>query len=162
MNQNLFYDIVTEIEELKKTGRFQDTHQFIQHGSISVYTHCRNVAYVSCWLAEKYNIKVDKKSLIRGALLHDYFLYDWHSKNKPCRLHGFSHPSTALRNASADFELNSIEKNIILRHMFPLTPIPPMCTEAWLVCMADKICATGETLERFSFLNRFRITFQPN
>ena len=59
MNQNLFYDIVTEIEELKKNGRFQDTHHFIQHGSISVYTHCRNVAYVSCWLAEKYNIEVD-------------------------------------------------------------------------------------------------------
>ena len=25
--------------------------------------------------------------------------------------------------------------------MFPLTPVPPTCTEAWIVCIADKICA---------------------
>ena len=30
--------------------------------------------------------------------------------------------------------------------MFPLTFVPPMRREAWLVCLADKICATKETL----------------
>ncbi len=37
-------------------------------------------------------------------------------------------------------------KNIIIRHMFPLTLVPPTCTEAWIVCIADKICAIEETL----------------
>ncbi|MDD6571850.1 MAG: HD domain-containing protein [Thermoflexaceae bacterium] len=157
MNQNLFFDIVTEMESLKKEGRFQDTHQFIQHGQISVYTHCRNVAYVSCRLAEKYHINVDQKSLIRGALLHDYFLYDWHEKRKGHCLHGFFHPGTALRNAQEDFELSNIEKNIIVRHMFPLTIIPPMCREAWLVCLADKLCALGETLSGITLLRRWRL-----
>lgn len=35
---------------------------------------------------------------------------------------------------------------MIARHMFPLTPIPPGCREAWLVCLADKWCAMKETL----------------
>lgn len=157
MNQQLFYEIVKEIEFLKKEGRYQDTHKFIQHGQISVYTHCRNVAYVSCRLAEKYNIKVNRQSLIRGALLHDYFLYDWHEKGKGHGLHGFFHPGIALRNAKEDFSLSGIEENIIYRHMFPLTVVPPTCREAWLVCLADKLCALGETLSNISFLRKWRL-----
>ena len=38
-------------------------------------------------------------------------------------------------------------KNIIARHMFPLIPVPPQCREAWIVCLADKWCALGETVE---------------
>ena len=30
--------------------------------------------------------------------------------------------------------------------MFPLVPIPPRCKEAWIVCVADKYCALGETV----------------
>ena len=92
-------------------------------------------------------IAVDVHALVRGALLHDYFLYDWHEKDRSHCLHGFRHPSTALKNARADYPLNRIEKNIIARHMFPLTPIPPTCREAWLVCIADKYCALQETLQ---------------
>ena len=46
-------------------------------------------------------MNVDKRSLIRGALLHDYFLYDWHDKNKPAKFHGFTHPKIAFENACA-------------------------------------------------------------
>ena len=63
------------------------------------------------------------------------------------RLHGFRHPFTALRNAEADFSLTARERNIIVRHMFPLVPIPPTCREAWIVCLADKYCALRETVE---------------
>ena len=52
----------------------------------------------------------------------------------------------AMRNACEDYELTEREKNIILRHMFPLTVVPPACREAWIVCLADKICAVLETL----------------
>lgn len=38
-----------------------------------------------------------------------------------------------------------MEREIIKKHMFPLTPIPPTCREACLVCLADKICAAKET-----------------
>lgn len=92
---------------------------------------------------------VDRKALVKGALLHDYFLYDWHEKNKNHRLHGFYHPRHALRNAMQDYNISDKEADIILKHMFPLTIIPPNNREAWIVCMADKICATYETAGNF-------------
>lgn len=84
-------------------------------------------------------------ALVIGALLHDYFLYDWHD-GKGRHFHGFTHPECAFRNAEKDYTLSPRVKNIIIRHMFPLTPVPPTCTEAWIVCIADKICAIEETL----------------
>ena len=60
------------------------------------------------------------------------------------RLHGFTHPRRALENAAADWELTDRERDIILHHMFPLTPLPPRSREAWVVCLADKLCAVQE------------------
>ncbi len=133
--------------DMIQNSRFHMTKNFIQHGSISVYAHCFSVAVMSIRIARFLKIKVDKTSLIRGALLHDYFLYDWHDTNNSAhRLHGFTHPSTALKNALEDFELSKKECDIIKHHMFPLVPAPPRCREAWIVCTADKICALNETL----------------
>ena len=137
------------LNEIRESSRFKNSKQFIQHGKTSVYMHSVSVAYMSCYIAEKYNLSVDYYSLITGALLHDYFLYDWHDKEDGHkRPHGFYHPSAALANAERDFEINSHTKNIIKRHMFPLTPIPPVCLEGWVVCIADKICSTKETIKR--------------
>ena len=71
------------------------------------------------------HLKVDRDSLVRGALLHDYFLYDWHDRRPERRIHGFTHTGIALHNADRDFELNDIERDIIGKHMFPLTVVPP-------------------------------------
>ena len=85
-------------------------------------------------------------SAIQDSFLrHDYFLYDCHENDPSHRLHGFTHPKRALINATADWNLSDRTQNIILRHMFPLTPVPPACREAWLVCLADKVCALAET-----------------
>ncbi len=134
------------IKQLCKDSRFPQTIQYKQHGSISIYEHSIAVAYMSCWIACKLRFNVDYAALVRGALLHDYFLYDWHDRSREHRLHAFSHPQKALQNACEDFELTPKEENIILRHMFPVTLIPPCCTESWIVCVADKFCALKETL----------------
>ena len=107
------YDLLDEvIHQLCEQGRLLEEQNAMQHGSTSVYEHSVNVAYKSLLLVENYRLPVDKQSLVRGALLHDYFLYDWHEKDKSHRLHGFYHPSTALRNAKEDFDLNPIEENM--------------------------------------------------
>ena len=126
---------------------FDKEKQFIQHGNTSTYDHSLCVTYISLWLAERSRHKVDMKSITRGALLHDYFLYDWHEKNEFHRLHGFTHPKRALDNAARDFDLNHIESDIIRKHMFPLTPVPPKHIESSIVCIADKWCAICETFK---------------
>ena len=135
--------------QLARAGRLDLTREFIQHGDVTVYAHVTSVARASLSFAEcldRVGVSVDRSSLLRGALLHDYFLYDWHDPDPSHRLHGFRHPFFALARAEEDFELTPRERNIIVRHMFPLVPVPPTCREAWIVCLADKWCALCETV----------------
>ena len=136
--------------DILQSGNFKSTNSFIQHGSVSVHSHSIRVAECSLKLEkflEKLGIHCHERDLVRGALLHDYFLYDWHDPEPWHRLHGFRHPFFALRNAEDDFTLGERERNIIARHMFPLVPVPPTCREAWIVCGADKLVALRETLD---------------
>lgn len=133
-------------EKLEGESRLGMERRYYQHGVTTIFQHSINVACVSCKIAEKYHLDVDYYALIRGALLHDYFLYDWHVKDRSHRFHGFTHPRRALENADKEFQLTETERNMIYCHMFPLTPIPPSTKEAWIVCAADKICALSETM----------------
>lgn len=128
---------------------FQSTRGHIQHGDMTVNQHCRNVAKYSLVISDKLHISCNRRELIRGALLHDYFLYDWHigDARKPQNLHGFYHPGIALKNASAEYDLTDREKDIIAKHMWPLTLTRvPLCREAWIVTTADKWCSLLETI----------------
>lgn len=131
---------------------FHKTKTFIQHGEMSVYDHCMSVAERAIRINRALHAKCQERDLVRGALLHDYFLYDWHIDGKDKgnvhpKLHGFFHPSTALKNANRDFSLSPREKDIIKKHMWPLTVVPPLCREAWIVTMADKYCSLMETFK---------------
>ena len=116
---------------------------------MTVNDHSMNVARYSLALSERLHISCNREELIRGALLHDYFLYDWHDKDhvSPHKLHGFYHPGIALKNASREYRLTPREKDIIKKHMWPLTVVPPMCREAWIVTTADKWCSLMETFK---------------
>lgn len=140
-------------KDIFSSPNFKKTRNHIQHGNISVRKHSEQVALTALKIAHTLPIRVKDRDIVRGALLHDYFLYDWHEKKvrpshllKFYKMHGFSHPKTALRNASREFELTDREKDIIGKHMWPLTIIPPMCREAWIVTAADKYCSLLETL----------------
>ncbi|MBQ1894619.1 MAG: HD domain-containing protein [Clostridiales bacterium] len=148
------YRITKELFSLGKdiilSEKFQQLKSYTQHGTTSVFEHSVSVAKYSLVMAlsleMRLGVKLDKKSIVRGALLHDYFLYDWHT-DRSHGLHGFTHPGTALNNAERDFELNDTERDIIKKHMFPLIPVPPMTRESAVVCLADKWCATCETFK---------------
>lgn len=134
--------------DILHSDNFKSTKRHIQHGNVTVNRHCLNVAKYSLALSERLHIPCSQRELIRGALLHDYFLYDWHSpEHVPLyKLHGFYHPGTALRNAAKEYSLSPREKDIIKKHMWPLTIVPPACREAWIVTSADKWCSLMETL----------------
>lgn len=134
--------------DILKSQNFKSTKEHIQHGNMTVNNHCINVAKYSIAISEKLGIPCQKEELIRGALLHDYFLYDWHLDDyaKPHKLHGFYHPGRALKNAMKEYNLTPRERDIIKKHMWPLTIVPPLCREAWIVTTADKWCSLLETL----------------
>jgi len=132
---------------LLQSPNFISTKAHIQHGNMTVNNHCLNVAKYSLALSRRLHIKCNETELIRGALLHDYFLYDWHDEEhiKPHKLHGFYHPGRALQNADKEYDLTERERDIIKKHMWPLTFVPPKYREGWIVTMADKWCSLMET-----------------
>ena len=139
------------LRNLSQKSHLRRMEKFTQHGDTSCLLHTIAVAYYSIKIAEFFGIKYKKRDLIRGALLHDYFLYDWHDGEKERRIHGFTHPMTDLRNADRDFDLTDTERDIIKKHMFPLTVIPPTCREGWIVCLADKYCSLYETFKKEAY-----------
>ena len=150
-NQNeefheLIHDIISS-EEFSKMKNYK--HHL--HGS--TYEHSISVAYLCYQHCKRTKSNVNIKELIRGALLHDYFLYDRHVKNGEHHInglvHGFTHPKRALENARNHYpDLTKTEQDIIKRHMFPLTPIPPRTKCGWLVCFYDKVAAIYEYCHR--------------
>lgn len=136
-----FSRIASPVLQSENTVR---TRRYTQHGCISCYDHSLAVAYYSLRFADLCRIRCNRESLVKGALLHDYFLYDWHEKDRSHRLHGFTHAKTALKNASLEYALSDIEKDIISRHMFPLNLTPPHFRESLVVCLVDKFCSLAE------------------
>lgn len=143
------YDLLKKhASDILQSENFKSTRNYIQHGTIPVHSHCIDVARKSIALNKLLHTHCSERELIRGALLHDYFLYDWHDRNRENYqfFHGFYHPGIALRNASREYHLTPREREIIKKHMWPLTVSPPRCREAWIVTAADKYCSTLETL----------------
>lgn len=140
--------IMADASDIVCSENFGRTKEHLQHGNMTVNAHVMNVCRYSIVLSDTLRIKCNRRDLIRGALLHDYFLYDWHIPDfkNPHRLHGFYHPGRALRNADSEYTLTDIQRDIIKKHMWPLTFVPPLCREAWVVTAADKWCSLMETV----------------
>ena len=142
------YELRKYANDIFESENFKSTKAYIQHGNMSVREHSINVAKASLYIRDKLKIRCNTRDLVRGALLHDYF-----DALNPHRLHGFFHPSRSLQNAQKEYNLTARQRDIIIKHMWPLTVIPPMCREAWIVTSADKFCSLMETL----YIHRGRI-----
>lgn len=143
-NINEFKEIVKDIISNPNVRALRDK---VQHKSHSRFYHCLRVSYHTYSICKKRNL--DYVSAARGALLHDFYYYDWRNKNVEGqkRFHAFRHPKIALRNANDLFDLNDIEKDIIVKHMWPLTVKLPKYKETYIVTAVDKYCATKELLK---------------
>jgi uncharacterized protein len=129
-------------QDIVKNDIFLQGKQCIQHGKTSVYEHSLNVAKMCTKLSRFWKVK-DRESLIRAALLHDFFLYDWHNEWK--LTHGFTHPIVAAENARRYFNVSDKEYSLIRTHMWPFTLLhPPQYKEGWFICIADKIISIKE------------------
>ena len=55
---------------------------FTQHGVITTYDHCLRVARIAFLANRRLHLEADEEALITGAMLHDFFLYDWHGTDQ--------------------------------------------------------------------------------
>ena len=136
-----FDEIIKDITENSNVSALKD---HIQHINSSRYAHCKEVAFYTFLICKKLNL--DYISAARGAMLHDFYFYDWRNKHVEGqkKFHLFRHPRIALENALDIFKLNEIEKDIIEKHMWPLTISLPRFAESYIVTFVDKYCATKE------------------
>ncbi len=138
------------VADILDNEEFLKLRNFFHHNS-SIYEHAKIVSYIAYRLCKYLNL--DYKSAARGALLHDFFLYDWRDHDEPelakDKYHGFEHPKIALGNALKHFSLNDVEKDIIVKHMWPLTLIPPKYQESYIVTFTDKYVASREFIDEF-------------
>ena len=138
-----FFEIIQDIIDNDTVKQMKN---FRQHCNTSCYKHCMQVAYFTYIACKK--LKLDYISATRAAMLHDLFLYDWRKKYRNIELpglHAFVHPQIALKNASEIFSLNELEKDIILKHMWPVTFALPKHRESYIVTIMDKYSACLET-----------------
>ena len=135
----LMSDILSN-EKLKRLDGYK------QHYKCTRLKHSVDVSYYSFYIAKLLNL--DYMSAAKAGLLHDLY-FDEKTKETTLREKIRMlrrHPQDALKNASEICELNEIERNAILRHMWLVTIRPPKYKEGFIVSFVDKYCASKEFL----------------
>lgn len=146
------------IRDIVENPVVQEMKCYNHHSHTNCFEHSVHVAYYNFIVCKM--LGLDYRSAARAGMLHDLFLYDWHTHRpkRGERLHGFEHPKKALKNAQENFMINDLEKDMIKKHMFPLTLGIPKYKETFVIVMTDKFCSSCEVLDRF-FKKSKRDTF---
>lgn len=135
------------VEDLLKNELVLKMKEFPHHGETTCFQHCLNVSYYNYRICKFFSL--NERAGARAGLLHDLFLYDWHTykPQKGERLHGFTHAGTALKNVKANFYVSDLESDIIEKHMFPLNITAlPKYRETLVIVLVDKYCGLLETV----------------
>ena len=146
------------IYDIKMNDTVLQMQNYRQHYNTSCYQHCLNVSYYTYLICKK--LHLDYVSAARAGMLHDLFLYDWRKKQKNKGLHAFSHPKSAFDNAAKLFELNDVEKDIILKHMWPVTIALPKYKESYIITLTDKFSAVIETIDGLKDTKTYKKIFR--
>jgi uncharacterized protein len=130
------------IQDLIRTPEVLGLDNYDQHLNTSRLQHSLNVAYYAYLISK--NMDVNHKDLVRGALLHDLFLYDWREVNASAQEHVHMHPRVALETARKITDVSDVMEDVIVNHMWPLGNTKPKTKEAWIVQASDKLCTLLE------------------
>lgn len=138
-------EFINIISDIIKNTKVQEMKNYRQHYKTSCFDHCLVASYCCYKYCKKHNL--DYISCSRAAMVHDLFLYDWRKRQNGRKgLHAFTHPRTAYENANSLFTLNDIEKDIILKHMWPVTLALPRFKESFVLTAIDKRCTINEAI----------------
>lgn len=110
---------------------------FMHRGS-NCYIHSFKVAKLAVKRALRHN-RGNLIIILVGAILHDYYLYDWRSDPSKKKEHIYKHPYVAAENAARDFGIHEPIKKVIQTHMWPFNIDDfPKTKEARIISLADK------------------------
>ena len=141
----LLKEFVSIVSDVLHSEEFKGMKNYKHHVKGSLYDHSVKVAYLCFKHHKRFGLKIDIKEFVRGAILHDYYLYDLHDESNSHKLHWFKHPGKALQNDMKKYPgPTCVQKDMIKKHMFPLPIIPPKTKAGWLVCLYDKIAAVSD------------------
>ena len=145
---NLIYKddrYISIVKDILDNEKVQEMKNYRQHYSVNCFFHCLFVSYNTYLICKEHDF--DYVSAARAGMLHDFFLYDWHDDKKKINrkgLHAFTHGKCAYQNAIQIFNLNDKEKDIIEKHMWPVTLSIPGYMETFIITYVDKIVTMNE------------------
>ena len=143
------------IKDIIHLDEVKELDNFVQHCNTSRLQHSLNVSYYSFLWAKRKGL--DYKSVARAGILHDLYLYDWRQVETE-QHHAFHHPKEALKNAEMLTELNEIEKDAIVNHMWPLSEAFPKYKESYILSWVDKYCAVAEVIAQgYKAVSRLKV-----
>ncbi|UQS82869.1 HD domain-containing protein [Bombilactobacillus folatiphilus] len=136
---------VEQVADLLAKTEVQKLQQIKHHIHSNRLEHSLSVSYHSYLIGQKHHLNT--RALARGGLLHDLFYYDWDPKQLSFRQHADLHSQVALNNAQKLTNLTPMEADIIVKHMFGATMIPPKYRESLVVNLVDDQLAVQEACE---------------
>lgn len=136
-----FYDLIAD---LIASQEVQGLKNYRHHIMTTRFQHCLNVSYYNYKICRFF--KLDADSAAVAGLLHDLYYYDTkeYTSQKPEIKHSRNHPQRALQNAEKIIPLNDRERDMISKHMWPVTLARPRYAETYLITLVDKYCAMIE------------------
>ena len=134
-------DYLSEVQHILFHEDFMALEEYTQHQWTNRFMHSVNVSYLSWFIARK--LGCDASAAARAGLLHDFCLFDFKEETPEGEHPAFYHPKAAAENSVRTFQISAREEEAIRSHMFPLGPMPKN-KEAWIITLADKVCATME------------------
>ena len=134
------------VNDIIDSRELRELEYIAHHVSSTRFQHCLNVSYYSYIICRKFGLNA--RSAARAGLLHDLFYYDRKTynstKTKKQPSHSDLHSFIALQNAEKLTELSQLERDIIAKHMWPVTKKLPSYKESYVVTVIDKYCAVLE------------------
>lgn len=144
------------VKDILRNKEFKKLYN-IEHHGISRYEHLVKISYYSYIIAKK--LKLDYKSVCRGGILHDFYLDGDERNAKRKFFDTFIHPKKSLITSNINFNLNNIEKNIIISHMFPIYPALPKYKESILVNIVDKVLGLKEMILEYHYKFKYNFNY---
>ncbi len=127
------------VKDIMNNPKVREMKQYPHHGKIDTHFHTVYVSYSVFRIAKKLK-REDCADITRAALLHDFYLYDWH-KTKHEIPHAWYHPKQAVINAEKYIgSLTKMQREMILYHMWPLAKTP-RSVGGFILTFCDKHCA---------------------